>query len=367
MKHPIIITLCIIALSYSLSTNAQKTPLDLNSKLEALSEDGIFRAADYYNWGASIIKGEDGLYHLFYSRWPRTNTFNGWLTKSEIAHATSQQPTGPWTYKETVLQGRGEGYWDAYTAHNPKIKYFDGKYYLYYIATNTGQEVFTKEDLCINKEKSIAPAVWKVLRSNQRSGVAVSSSLNGPWQRSNAPIIEPTGPISTIAVNPAISKGQDSTYYLIVKGDKPNEKRFIRNQAIATATSPTGPFTMQPNPVIGNLDTEDISMWYDEASGNFYAVFHAHSFIGLMQSADGLNWEKAEHYKITDKNIRMKEGTTLVTARMERPFVYIENNKAVVLLPSKKGMILTPSLSRWPIKRYCFTGHTCGTNSSYAS
>ncbi|GAF05675.1 glycoside hydrolase family protein [Saccharicrinis fermentans] len=304
----------------------------------ALSQAGIFRDSNYYNWGGSIIKDNEGLYHLFYSRWKRENTFAGWLTSSEIAHAVSYHATGPWEYKETVLRGRGNGYWDGITAHNPKIKYFEGKYYLYYIATNGGDKEYTNEDLYISKTKGLDTNVKNILRANQRTGVAVSNSLNGPWTRRDAPLIEPSGPITTLTVNPAIAKGKDGSYYLIVKGDKPNEKRFIRNQAIAISKTPEGPFVMQANPVIGDLDTEDVSMWYSERDSRFYAVFHAHTFIGLMVSEDGLNWRKAKKYKITDKKIRMEDGSMFIPGRMERPFIYIENGEPNVLcLAIKKG------------------------------
>jgi predicted GH43/DUF377 family glycosyl hydrolase len=315
-----------------------KNSLDIHKMMEPLPKDGIFRDSLYYNWGGSIIKAKDGKYHLFYSRWKRAYTFNGWLTFSEIAHAESNEATGPWEYKETVLQGRGKGNWDEITAHNPKIKYFEGKYYLYYIATNLGGKEFTHDDLVALSTKSLKDADRGALRKNQRTGVAVSNSINGPWKRMDTPLLEPSGPIANITVNPAIDQGKDGIYYLIVKGDKPNETKFIRNQAIAISTSPIGPFVIQPNPVIGDLDTEDVSMWFDKKEAVFYAVFHAHSYIGLMTSKDGLHWEKAKNYEISRKKIKLEEGDFLIPNRMERPFVYLENNQpAVLCLAIKKG------------------------------
>jgi len=321
-------------------TSVQDTSeaLNIHQLIQPLSKEGIFRDTAYYNWGGSIIKGDDGNYHLFYSRWKREYTFAGWLTFSEIAHAVSNKPTGPWRYHETVLQGSGKGNWDEITAHNPKIKYFEGKYYLYYIATNFAGKDYTNQTLMATNGKSLADENRRLLRENQRTGVAISNSLHGPWRRLDHPIIEPSGPIVTLTVNPAITKGTDNHYYLIVKGDKPNETKFIRNQSIAIATTPIGPFKMQPNPVIGNLDTEDVSMWYDEKQSKFYAVFHAHTFIGLMTSTDGLNWEKAKHYNITNKKVLLEDSTFLSPDRMERPFVYVENGRPMVLcLAVKKG------------------------------
>jgi len=79
-------------------------------------------------------------------------------------------------------------------------------------------------------------------------------------------------------------------------------------------------------------------MWYDEKQATFYAVFHVHTFIGLITFTDGLNWEKAKHYHITNKKVLLKDTTFLNPDRMERPFVYMENGHPVVLcLAVKKG------------------------------
>ncbi|WP_243456850.1 alpha-L-fucosidase [Polaribacter batillariae] len=312
--------------------------LRLYDNFEPIASDNIFKTEGYYNWGTSIIKGKDGKYHMFYARWKKEYGFLSWLTHSEIAHATSKSPLGPWKFKETVLQGARKNRWDAITAHNPKIKYFDGKYYLYYIATNFGDKPFTEEELIETARTGYRHPNWNILRVNQRTGVAVSNSINGPWKLLDKPLIEPSGPITTLTVNPAIDKGKDGRYYLIVKGDKPNEKRFIRNQAIAISNSPLGPFEIQEKPVIDYIDTEDMSMWYDSSRDRFYGVFHAHGFIGMVTSKDGIHWKKANEYVLMPKKVKMADGSELIPDRLERPFVYQENGKPKVLsLTVKKG------------------------------
>jgi hypothetical protein len=171
-----------------------------------------------------------------------------------------------------------------------------------------------------------------LLRNNQRTGVAVSASLNGPWKRLGKPIIEPAGPITRLTVNPAITKGRDGRYYLIVKGDKPNDTRFTRNEAIAIAPTPTGPFVIQPKAVIDYLDTEDMSLWYDSKRDYYYAIFHStQGFIGLVSSPDGINWHKAHEYYLMPKKLKTISGSMFIPDRMERPSVYVENNEPKVL------------------------------------
>ncbi len=327
-----------VVLMFSVSAQKKVDKLFFKDRLQPIIKDNIFKTEGYYNWGGSIIHGDDGLYHLFYSRWKKEYTFTGWLLFSEVAHAVSKNPDGPWKYKETVLKGRGIGHWDAITAHNPKIKKFAGKYYLYYISTNLGNKNYTQKELLETAQTGYSHPNWKILRPNQRTGVAVSNSLNGEWKRMEKPLIEPAGPITTLTVNPAIDKGKDGKYYLIVKGDKPNETRFIRNQAIAISDSPTGPFKIQPDPVIDYIDTEDMSMWYDAKRDYYYGVFHAHPFIGMVSSADGIIWKKATEYVLMPKVIPMEDGSVFKPDRLERPFVYLEKDEPKVLcLAAKKG------------------------------
>ncbi|NBC65072.1 MAG: hypothetical protein GVY07_05330 [Bacteroidetes bacterium] len=305
--------------------------LDIGSMIQPVSEDNILRDTDYFNWGSSIIKGDDGNYHIFYSRWKRELGFTGWLTHSEIAHAISDRPEGPYQYINTVLKGRGGDHWDAITAHNPKVKYFDGIYYLYYIGTHADNQEMDGALLREIAHTGYSHPMWGVLRNNQRTGVAMSKSLDGPWKRSENPIVEPAGPITTLTVNPAVTQGPNGNYYMIVKGDKPNEDRFIRNQGLALSETPTGPFIIQEKPVIDYIDTEDSSIWYDESRNQFFAVFHAHSFIGLITSTDGLNWRKATNYQVTPKRLNLTNGAVLEPGRMERPFVFLEDGQPRVL------------------------------------
>lgn len=327
----------------SSGTNGQVNPDDLflRDRIEAISDEQFFKTEGYYNWGASIIKGDDDYYHMFYARWEKKYSFTGWLTHSEVAHAVSKNPYGPWKYKDTVLKGRGKHYWDAITAHNPKIKYFEGKYYLYYISTNMGDMTYTEDDLIETAHTGYDHKYWKILRPNQRTGVAISKSLDGPWMRQESPLIEPSGPITTLTVNPAIDRGKDGMYYLVIKGDKPNEKRFIRNQALAVSSNPDGPFEMQPEPVIDYIDTEDVSIWFDPGRARFYGIFHSNEggrFIGLITSTDGIKWEKAADYWMMPKRILMKDGSYYSPDRLERPFIYFEDGEPRVLsLAAREG------------------------------
>lgn len=327
------LTIC-LCLLHAYTLKAQSTDdLKLSSMIQPVSSDNLFHDTQYYNWCNSIIKSDDGKYHLIYSRFPKEKRFFSWLTNSEIAHAVSDSPAGPYSYVGTLINVNKSKYeaGSMITAHNPKIKFFNGKYYIYFISTKLDRDI-TQTELDATCSVGYNHPNWKPLRTNQRTFVASADSLTGKWTIQSQPLLEPSGPIETLVVNPAITQGGDDRFYLIVKGDKPGTTKFERNQAVAISDYPDKGFVMQPKPMIQDWDTEDASIWYDKARGRFYTVFHAHSYIGLMTSTDGINWEKANDFKLIQKDIKqMNTNELLVPHRMERPFVYIEDGKPAVL------------------------------------
>ena len=66
-------------------------------------------------------------------------------------------------------------------------------------------------------------------------------------------------------------------------------------------------------------------MWFDRKRCRFYAVFHAHTFIGMVTSEDGYNWTKAAQYKITIPQICFDDGTAWHVEQMQRPFVLADD------------------------------------------
>lgn len=335
MKKLFFIVLCGLTTLLSSCQHPPKGQVVLSDKIQPLAEENIFRDTDYFNWCNSIIKGKDGKYHLFYARWNREKSFDAWLTHSTVAHAVSDSPAGPYTYVNTVIDFEQDEYkaGTMITAHNPKIKYFNGKYYLYFISTQLNHDITNDSLLKVGRHGShLDNNDRRYLREKQRTYVAECDELNGAWTIHPKSLLEPAGPIATLVVNPAITQGPDKRFYLIVKGDKPGTVKFERNQAVAVSDYPDRDFVLQPKPVIKDWDTEDVSMWYDEESQRFYAVFHAHKYVGMMTSTDGINWEKADNFIVTKKCLaRTGSQDSIRPLRMERPFVYVEGNVPKVL------------------------------------
>lgn len=95
--------------------------------------DGGFRQEGYWVWCGSVIRAEDGRYHMFASRWPKYLLFHpSWLSASEVVRAISDTSEGPYLFGEVVLPARGPQFWDGMATHNPHITKQGGIYVLYY-------------------------------------------------------------------------------------------------------------------------------------------------------------------------------------------------------------------------------------------
>ena len=81
-----------------------------------------FEMDGYWVWDGSVIKGEDGRYHMFASRWPKIYPMHpGWMIASEVVRASCDTPDGKYEFEEVVLPARGPQYWDGRATHNPQI------------------------------------------------------------------------------------------------------------------------------------------------------------------------------------------------------------------------------------------------------
>ena len=135
--------------------------------------NGGFAMSGYWVWCGSVIKGEDGRYHMFASRWPRTQKFTpGWLFYSEVVRASSDNYIGPYIFEEVVLPSRGSEFFDGKSTHNPAIRKHGDKYLLYYMGCNY--------DFVPGKDDDHQGKRYYEAWNNKRIGLAVANSVFGP-------------------------------------------------------------------------------------------------------------------------------------------------------------------------------------------
>jgi autotransporter-associated beta strand protein len=297
----------------------------------------------YFVWCGSPI-ADGGQYHLFYSRWPTNATFSGWVTNSEICHAVAATPDGPFTSTGVVLGKRpGEtapytNYWDSQTQHNPHIRKFGSKFYLYYMASvDPGTNVWPGQNLSTRVQR------------NQRIGVIVANSIQDfidtNYVRPGAPIVSPvystnyltdrtTNPTdyaaNRIVNNETVIQRPDGKYQLIYKSNWPQSPSYGHGYALAD--NPDGPYTLMTGPMFSNQAREDENHWYDPASGKYYLVIK--NFTGpateQLQSYDSTNWTSQGIQFGTA--LRWEDGTDEVFNALERPALLTDTNGTPIML-----------------------------------
>ena len=349
------ISAVIVGIFLLLSNSKAQDNLDLNPRIGKVDSTGIFHQDGYYVWCTSVIKGEDGKYHMFYSRWQHGkrvpdddsmnyifNDFRGWNKYSEIAYAVSDKLEGPYKYVKTILKGDGDkSKWDRFTMHNPQVRKFGKYYYLYYISNSYDSTLYASNITFTKDWKH-----WLQYNSTQKIGVLKFKNfddlLKGNYERSAKPLMQPDN-VRTFEVttNPTVTQGPDGRYYMMYKSRKPNVGNMTFWMAVSNRAE--GPFTFAGEVFTSaEMACEDPCIWYDKRRKRFYAAAKYYSnskqlvpqfgALVLITSVDGLKWEPAQHPLISLRELNMTNGSKIQLAHLERPFMVTDKNGEPVAL-----------------------------------
>lgn len=330
-----------------------KTPVagmtySLSDKVQTIPVGNVMCDPAWNIWCGSMVKGDDGKFHLFYSRWPRETRHEGWISHSEVAYAVADKPNGPYRHVNVALGATNANDWDGATAHNPYIIKHQGKYYLYYVGTHAAP-LSASETI-----KAYGPEWW-VRRNTQRIGVAVSDRPQGPWKRLPEPVLSASADSSAFdamcVANPAICIGRSGKVVMLYKAvckdgsERGGNVRF----SVAFADSPTGPFVksnkliFQPEDITAKMVAEDPFVWYDNKTDKYYAVVRdvVREFTGqdsgglaLMESDDAIDWKVTPHPKVIPAILNWSDGSKYEASKnsVERPFIYFDKRGQPELL-----------------------------------
>lgn len=276
------------------------------------------RASSSSIWGASPIRDDDGLYHVFASKMALECPVFGadnqqyWLTNSYVVRGEASRPEGPYEEKEVVLGDRGPARWDGRQQHNPTIRRAaDGTYLLFY----TGTTFEGPRPSCVGGARpSLADArpLAERARSRQQIGVAVAPHPRGPWTRPDWPSLRtadaaPDGFDGRFNTNPSpLVLGNDSVL-LVYKGVR-RAKPFRMRFGVAFAphyASPAYARLATGRPLFSDLcggagcDIEDAFAWRDGAVFHMLFKDQTGAFAGEVDggaratSRDALAWALA--------------------------------------------------------------------------
>jgi hypothetical protein len=246
-------------------------------------------------WDGKIIKGPDGKYHMFASRWDQSKGHGAW-GGSRAVHAVSDSLLGPYIDQGLCWPDNQDGKGHNVTA----LVMPDGSY--------------------------------AVIVSETRPGdVFVSKSLDGPWVQ--------LGTIK-IADNEFKNLGRASNMSVMVRPDGDFEIVPRSGAILISKTGILGPYTVQgPSiyPKVAGLPTlenlEDPVVWY--SGGLYHIIVNSWSNRRAfhLTSVDGINdWKyQGVAYDPTKDFVRYTDGTVNHWNKMERPNVYLENGHVAAM------------------------------------
>lgn len=257
-----------------------------------------FAMDGWFVWCGSVIR-VGGVYHMYASRWPVETTFpSGYMKASEIVHAVSDRPEGPFEYRDTVIAQRDGGFWDSQFAHNPQIVKSGDTYVLYYIG---------------------AAATDTKLR---RIGYATAESPDGPWVRMDAPIDLGRPDCN----NPAAWIEPDGSVTLAFRYGN-------QRVGVARADRYDGAYTVVNEDILPGVIAEDPFLWHDRDGRWRILLEDGHGtltggvkFGALLESSDGVNWTPEEPALAYDHTLRYADGSSVPAVRRERPQLLFDDS-----------------------------------------
>lgn len=309
MRYNQIGIVCISFVLLALTGCNHYSDIPFRKRIQPVKQDSGFKMDGYHVWGGSVIEVE-GTYHMFASRWPAHNEFPyDYFTMSEIVRATSDKLEGPYIFQEVVIGERDSSYWDANMAHNPTIHKINDTYVLFYI----GSDFTTMRD-----ER----------RPLRRIGYATATNIEGPWKRSDEPVL------NRESNNPALLVEDDQNVKMMFRDEK--LKVFV-----ATAPSFKGPYEIQNGNVWPEAKLEDFYLFKRKDKYHMICEDNVGGVTGHVRwgahliSNDGIhNWKVYPHSIAYNHDIVYTDGTILKCNRRERPQLFAHKNKVTGLFTS---------------------------------
>lgn len=310
--------------------------MNLSEKMKPVKMKAAFELENKYVWGASVVKGQDGKYHMFADVWDKTVPFHpGWLVVSRIVEAVSETPEGPYKYERTLFEQRGNMYWDGMSVFNPHVIKHNGKYVMFYTGTTYP---FSKKYVHENLDDAS-----RVARSNKRIGIAVCDTPGGTWKRFDKPAIDIslTGFDNFLTTNaaPCVMENGDILVVFKTRGyledngemiDLHSDMQF--NSCILDKDTYEVKYRGD-KPLFGDVSLEDPFIWLENNKYYMIAKDMTGNVCGERQSGifaesdDGLEWKLHYGEKSYVRTIKYEDGSEKTLGNMERPFILFDNGK----------------------------------------
>ena len=281
--------------------------IDFTKGLRPAVSGSGFSMEGYYVWCGSAIKGDDGKYYLFASRWPKETLFpHGYMTNSEIVLASTDDLSKPFKFEKVIFSKRDEDkYWDGGMVHNPQILKCGDEYLLFYIGTTDGS--------------------WE----KRKIGVAHSKSITDGWVRPDEPIDLPPN-----ANNPAAVVMEDGSVYMSFRdGDL--------KVSIAYAKRYDAEYKVLAYNIFPLDRIEDMYMFRNNGRFEIIAEDNQGAYTGLVGagvhffSDDAVSWQTCEPMQVYSRTVEYTDGSVVELQRRERPQLLVDGDRIFVFTTAK--------------------------------
>ncbi|WP_143525119.1 glycoside hydrolase family protein [Labilibacter marinus] len=270
---------------------------------------GKNRPANWCYWDGSIVKDDEGKYHMYASRWEQSwHHGQGWTKGSKAMHSVSDHLYGP--YNDL---GEAWPQWNNSKGHNViGLRMHDGRYALVASEVVPGQ-VFVSDSPYGPFELL---GEFKIDPNGYYPGWGRYNELDDGALRG--------GGVGNLA-NVMIILRPDGRYMMIAR----------HCVAIISDDGILGPYKMMSDKAwLGVKDmpqfkNEDPTVWYSDSLYHIVVNHYQHDRTYHLTSEDGMhNWKNRGLAYSNDHGVfRHKDGTQEKWFTVQRPTVYTENNE----------------------------------------
>jgi len=287
----------------------------------APSKSNGFRERNTSSWGGSVVQvGTD--YHMFVSRMSGGCGLDCWQGNSEIAHAVSPDPLGPFTFQEVIL---------PFFAHGPTIHQLsDGTFLLLHLGCSSpGHPVPDHPPCTCPWNNGTSPATERnILKSAPMACGSDYISLNsamsvtGPWTTTEQK--NPKASWATGTTNPGLFISANNSIIMAYRGNIPVDSANER-LGVAYASSWKADFVDPRSVPIFAHGGEDPYIYQDKR-GNFHIIYHdmdgadkgAHGY-----SSDGHTWLNGDVPCYTGQ-VEFDDGSSIKFKKRQRPQLIVQ-------------------------------------------
>jgi hypothetical protein len=282
------------------------------------------------SWGGSIVADpQGGLFHMWVSRMGGHCGLGQWQSDSEIVHATSTDPVGPYTMVDKVL---------PYFAHGPSVRVLPhGKGYVM-MHLGCGYS-FTPWKNCTKhtrEERQQLKQLNPPMCNQFNVSIMTAPTVNGPWSGAQPgtaggkQVFLSTGPTRAAAEswyvpsgrqfsNPAPHFLANGSILCAYRADARSGGEHVSVALAEGGADATEYIDSRGSAAVANHTGEDPFLWQDER-GHFHMIMHnmggpvgSHAF-----SRDGVRWDRSATAPYTH-TVTYEDSSVVKMGRRERP------------------------------------------------